>query len=178
MTTQTTNSTLAAFPDAAVIGTDQPKWKSATGRVLHLINGEHYSGAERVQDLLAMRLPECGFQVGLACVKPDLFPKMRNATAAPLYASSMRSRSDLAAIRTLRDIIVRDEYDILHAHTPRTVMLGSLLSRWTGKPLVYHVHSPVGRDSTRKIQNWINGCLLYTSPSPRDATLSRMPSSA
>ena len=24
----------------------------------------------------------------------------------------------------------------------------------------------------------INGCLLYTSPSPRDATLSRMPSSA
>ena len=26
--------------------------------------------------------------------------------------------------------------------------------------------------------NTVNGCLLYTSPSPRDATLSRMPSSA
>ena len=26
--------------------------------------------------------------------------------------------------------------------------------------------------------NWIASCLLYTSPSPRDATLSRMPSSA
>ena len=25
---------------------------------------------------------------------------------------------------------------------------------------------------------WVNACLLYTSPSPRDATLSRMPSSA
>ena len=25
---------------------------------------------------------------------------------------------------------------------------------------------------------WIESCLLYTSPSPRDATLSRMPSSA
>ena len=25
---------------------------------------------------------------------------------------------------------------------------------------------------------WFNDCLLYTSPSPRDATLSRMPSSA
>ena len=25
---------------------------------------------------------------------------------------------------------------------------------------------------------WCNNCLLYTSPSPRDATLSRMPSSA
>ena len=27
-------------------------------------------------------------------------------------------------------------------------------------------------------KHWSNGCLLYTSPSPRDATLSRMPSSA
>ena len=25
---------------------------------------------------------------------------------------------------------------------------------------------------------WVRACLLYTSPSPRDATLSRMPSSA
>ena len=31
-----------------------------------------------------------------------------------------------------------------------------------------------------KIQSldWVHSCLLYTSPSPRDATLSRMPSSA
>ena len=28
------------------------------------------------------------------------------------------------------------------------------------------------------IPNTVKGCLLYTSPSPRDATLSRMPSSA
>ena len=28
------------------------------------------------------------------------------------------------------------------------------------------------------VEPTINGCLLYTSPSPRDATLSRMPSSA
>ena len=28
------------------------------------------------------------------------------------------------------------------------------------------------------VQKEINSCLLYTSPSPRDATLSRMPSSA
>ena len=28
------------------------------------------------------------------------------------------------------------------------------------------------------IKTWSRSCLLYTSPSPRDATLSRMPSSA
>ena len=28
------------------------------------------------------------------------------------------------------------------------------------------------------VEEWSHNCLLYTSPSPRDATLSRMPSSA
>ena len=31
---------------------------------------------------------------------------------------------------------------------------------------------------TRSHSGWLSFCLLYTSPSPRDATLSRMPSSA
>ena len=35
-----------------------------------------------------------------------------------------------------------------------------------------------GRKSGESILNIVNSCLLYTSPSPRDATLSRMPSSA
>ena len=34
------------------------------------------------------------------------------------------------------------------------------------------------RQSRKVIWEMINTCLLYTSPSPRDATLSRMPSSA
>ena len=33
-------------------------------------------------------------------------------------------------------------------------------------------------DLARENISWIEDCLLYTSPSPRDATLSRMPSSA
>ena len=33
-------------------------------------------------------------------------------------------------------------------------------------------------DSINHAKRLINDCLLYTSPSPRDATLSRMPSSA
>ena len=33
-------------------------------------------------------------------------------------------------------------------------------------------------DGTDEVYTWFWACLLYTSPSPRDATLSRMPSSA
>ena len=36
----------------------------------------------------------------------------------------------------------------------------------------------VARAEKRLVSNLSTGCLLYTSPSPRDATLSRMPSSA
>ena len=35
-----------------------------------------------------------------------------------------------------------------------------------------------GKDDNNPDQKCWKGCLLYTSPSPRDATLSRMPSSA
>ena len=44
-------------------------------------------------------------------------------------------------------------------------------------PFLYHTPLDMIRDGWRVIQ-FPNTCLLYTSPSPRDATLSRMPSSA
>ena len=55
------------------------------------------------------------------------------------------------------------------------------------KPLSAHLFSRdargLGRDAVfaqcaKKANEKIRICLLYTSPSPRDATLSRMPSSA
>ncbi|HEX4147661.1 MAG TPA: hypothetical protein VHY20_01680, partial [Pirellulales bacterium] len=63
-------------------------------RVLHVINGEHYAGAERVQELLAARLPELGFEVGFACMKPRLFPELRHSTSAAIYDVGMRSKLD------------------------------------------------------------------------------------
>ncbi len=150
-------SSQVAIPTHIVVpATIEPKWRIAKARVLHLINGQHYAGAERVQDLLALRLPEFDYQVGFACLKPEQFPTARICQRTPLYYVPMRSRTDLAMLGPLRNIIERDRYDLLHAHTPRAALYGSLLSRTTGLPLVYHVHSPVGKDSTRRVQNWVN----------------------
>ena len=60
------------------------------------------------------------------------------------------------------------------------------------RTVILMVHAPGIDDSSKKICDdlamagfyavapdpYLNGCLLYTSPSPRDRTRSRMPSSA
>jgi len=125
-------------------------------RVLHLINGEHYSGAERVQDLLALCLPESGYEVGFACVKPDKFPEQRTAKDAPLYQLPMFTKFDVRAVWKLVALIRREGYQLLHCHTPRTVMIGRLVAPLAGVKMVYHVHSPTSKDSTRPLHNWLN----------------------
>jgi glycosyltransferase involved in cell wall biosynthesis len=122
-------------------------------RVLHIINGEHYSGAERVQDLLAARLPEFGYEVSFACLKPGRFLECRNDTKSPAHVCSMRSRFDFRAVAQLCHLMDQHSFQLLHAHTPRSLMVGSLVAARRGIPLVYHVHSPASRDSTRP---WIN----------------------
>ncbi|MBN2022275.1 MAG: glycosyltransferase [Pirellulales bacterium] len=129
---------------------------TATLRVLHVINGEHYSGAERVQDLLAGELPRLGYQVGFACIKPDRFPRSRRATEAPLHETPMRGRFDPRPVCVLTRIVRREDYQIIHAHTPRTLLVAALVSLRTGAPLVYHLHSPTSRDSTRRVRNAVN----------------------
>ncbi len=94
--------------------------KQRTAKILHLINGEHFSGAERVQDLLAMALPEYGYEVGFACVKPDKFPKVRESTHCELFAThacdrnsicvaSQKSSRFFKSMATRRSTLIRPE---------------------------------------------------------------------
>lgn len=148
----------------------------ATQRVLHVINGEHYSGAERVQDLLAMQLPQFGFEAGFACVKPDRFSSTRKSQQAALHEMPMRGRFDLGCARRLAQLIQTENYELVHAHTPRSVLVGSLAAKWANVPLVYHVHSPTGNDSTHKLRNWVNAKLEHWSIRHADRLITVSPS--
>ena len=136
--------------------TDNAIRQRKTVKILHLINGEHFSGAERVQDLLGLALPKHGYEPGFVCVKDGKFPQQRQSTDCPLFVEPMSSKLDFKAIRRIVEIARADQYQIVHAHTPRTLMVGRMVARKVGCPLVYHVHSPVGRDSTRGLQNKLN----------------------
>jgi glycosyltransferase involved in cell wall biosynthesis len=124
--------------------------------VMHVINGEHYSGAERVQDLLAQRLPEFGFDVSFGCVKPASFAQMRQCRESPVYDLPMRLRFDMRPVFRLVRLMKRNGTTLLHAHTPRSLMVARAAAMVSGLPLIYHVHSPTSRDSTRPLRNWLN----------------------
>ncbi len=138
-------------------------WPNRLCPVLHVIHGEHYAGAERVQDLLAQRLPEFGFAVGLACVKPGRFPEVFEARQSPLYRVPMATRWDLRAAWRLARIVRSEGYELIHTHTPRTAMLGAIVAGLTGVPMVHHLHSPARSDSTRRLQNHINAVVERVS---------------
>lgn len=126
---------------------------SPATRVLHVINGEIYGGAERVQDLLALSLARCGFEVGFACLKPDRFAAVRLAQAAPLYNVPMRGRTDLRPILRLAELIRREGYSLVHTHTPRAAMVGRPAAALAGVPMVHHVHS---QTSVEVNQYWLS----------------------
>jgi hypothetical protein len=62
---------------------------SGATKVLHLINGEFYAGAERVQDLLALQLGPCGFAVSFARASRMAYLRLG---AAPSERRSIRCR--------------------------------------------------------------------------------------
>lgn len=127
-------------------------------KVLHIINGEFFSGAERVQDVLALSLPHYGYEVGFVCLKPIKFAANRVSTV-PLYEVPMKSKFDLACAKEIADIARRKHYSIIHSHTPRAVLLGRIAACMTGLPLVHHVHSPTTRDTENPLRNYLNAAI-------------------
>ncbi len=131
-------------------------------KVLHVVNGEHFSGAERVQSHLGRCLPTYGVKAGFACVKPGKFAAMlqeRNGQWGPSFDAPMQNRFDVRSAFRIRDLVHQHGYQLLHAHTPRTAMITSIASKLTGLPWIYHVHSPAARDSDNRISNWVNASI-------------------
>jgi len=128
-------------------------------RILHVINGEFFSGAERVQDLLAQELEPLGFEVGFACLKPVQFPDLRQTRHAPLYDASMWSRFDVRPIRAVARIIRRERYRLVHSHTARSALVSAAASKLAGVPMVHHVHSPTADDTTHRWRSRLNAAV-------------------
>jgi len=124
--------------------------------VLHVINGEFYAGGERVQDLLALRLPELGYEVSFACLKDGIFADKRQARNAPLHSFPMRSKVDVGLAFRLAGFLRRGRYKLIHTHTRRAALVGQVASLIAGLPMVHHLHSPSDKDTEEGWRNKAN----------------------
>lgn len=125
-------------------------------QVLHLINGEHFSGAERVQQNLGLHLEQFGFAPHFACLKPGKFPELSGLPAERVHDAHMSGRFDWKAVDRIEQLAKATRSRVLHAHTPRTALVAAFAAHRLGVPWVYHIHSPASRDSTRGFINRIN----------------------
>jgi len=147
--------TVPPITDPVVVPTCPAEPTAATARVIHVINGEHYSGAERVQDGLALSLPQFGFDVQFVCLKPGRFPKVRRAQQSPLVTLPMVHRGDLAVASEIARLAEKTSSILLHAHTPRAALITALAARKAALPWIYHAHSPTLWDSKQWIKNLV-----------------------
>lgn len=124
-------------------------------KVLHIINGEFFSGAERVQDLLALCLPDYGCEVSFVCLKPDKF-SVNRGSSVPLFAMPMKSKFDLTPAWEIARIVKQNGYVLLHTHSPRAALVGRIAAWLARVPMVHHVHSPAARDTESAWRNRMN----------------------
>ena len=80
-------------------------------------------------------------------------PKTLQTTLRKLY-----EKFDSRAARRIKKIETQTNHDV--------------------KAIEQYIGEKLNKININKFIPWVHFCLLYTSPSPRDATLSRMPSSA
>jgi len=69
-------------------------------------------------------------------------------------------------------------YELVHAHTPRTALVGRLAAKRADVPFVYHVHSPAALDSTRWMLNRFNALVERYSVREAERLIAVSPSLA
>lgn len=124
-------------------------------KVLHIINGEFFAGAERVQDLLALKLPDFNFECDFICLKEGDFERFRKSTSK-ISLFPMRSKFDFSVSKRIIEQVKDQNYRLVHSHTPRSALIGKKIAKALNIPLVHHVHSPTLRDTDNKLKNILN----------------------
>ena len=99
----------------------------------------------------------------------------RNQASQEINKAKKEGRDISKLVKEIKDIPVR----VQEAETEQAKITEKLRPILMSLPNILHDSVPYGKDSgDNLIVREFGSCLLYTSPSPRDRTRSRMPSSA
>lgn len=128
-------------------------------RVLQLVNGEYYAGAERVQEMLLRSLDPHLFETSCVALINGAFVHRARALGLPVTLLPMEHRADVKVIRELVHFLRAHQIDLVHTHTVRTNVVGRAAARMAGIPVVTHVHSHPRYDTDRLWKNLSNYAL-------------------
>ena len=110
----------------------------------------------------------------------DVHEYLSTIQAAAERASGLAQKMSTLSIEAQADAEPTELCEVIETFKPvlqRAVPVGFDITIETPDGPCWALASPVGMEQVL-LNLVINACLLYTSPSPRDATLARMPSSA
>lgn len=124
-------------------------------KVLHIINGEYYAGAEKVQDILAIFLPDYGWDVEFFLIKKGVF-RNHMISKSVVYTGFMRSRFDFSILLNIFRVIKKNQLNIVHSHTIRSLIFGAAARFFCGVELVHHCHSSEVISSKEGVIDFLN----------------------
>ncbi len=131
-------------------------------KVIHLISGGDSGGAKTHVHSLLQNLCRT-IDVTMVCFMEGPFTQEARALGIPTVV--LAGRNLLRTYRTLKTMIREGGYQIIHCHGARGNMMGALLRRSTGLPVVSTVHSDwrldyLGRPFSRITYGTINALAL------------------
>ena len=107
-------------------------------KVIHLISGGDTGGAKTHVHTLLQGLNQ-HIQADMVCFTDG--PFVEEARELGIQVDVLGARNPLAVLNALRKKIQQEGYQIIHCHGSRANLIGSLLKRSTGLPVVTTVHS-------------------------------------
>ena len=131
-------------------------------KVIHLISGGDSGGAKTHVHSLLQNLSRT-IDVTMVCFMEG--PFAQEARELGIRTVVLPGRDLLRVYRTLRRLVVEEGYQIIHCHGARGNLMGALLRRSTGLPVVTTVHSDyrldyLGRPFSRITYGTINTIAL------------------
>ncbi len=128
----------------------------AATSILHIVNGEEYSGLERVVDQLVRAAADFGYNVHIALLKPGRMVERMKARCATVHALPMRHRADLSVARRVSELVAEHRYSLIHSHTVRSALIAACVKRPTNVPWIHHLHGSALHESHRIASNLRN----------------------
>lgn len=114
-------------------------------KILMLNEIRDWGGGEVLTLDLARALIRAGVDLTLGCNRDSVLLERAESTGIPALGFPMRNEIDIFAVMYLVGLIQRDKYQLVHCHTMRDHVLGSLAAKYSGQiPVVrtQHIHFP------------------------------------